>query len=73
MPGYVDIQFEHGVHGPLVIVEKGVVYFLTAAHRKGYPFTTRSGVTGRPLCVASPLRRCQRFGDVILDIQIESI
>ena len=34
MPGYVDIQFEYGVHSPLVIVEKGVVYCPTAAHRR---------------------------------------
>ena len=31
-----DIQIEHGVHRPLVIVENGV--FLTAAHRSRYPF-----------------------------------
>ena len=31
IPGYVDIQFEYGVHSPLVIVEKGVVYIFPTA------------------------------------------
>ena len=54
LPLSFDIQFEHGVHRPLVIVEEGV--FLTAAHRSRYPFHfSRGGVIGRPLCVASPL------------------
>ena len=48
-----DIQFEHGVHCPLVIVEEGV--FLRPLTVVDTPFITRGGVIGRPLCVASPL------------------
>ena len=48
-----DIQFEHRVHRPLVIVEEGV--FLWPLTVVDTPFTTRGGMIGRPLCVASPL------------------
>ena len=48
-----DIQFEHGVHRSLVIVEEGV--FLRPLTVVDTLFISRGGMIGRPLCVASPL------------------
>ena len=65
-----DIQLEHGVRCPLVIVEKGV--FLTAAHRSGYPFHVPRWYDWEASLRCFTVARCQRLG-YVLEIQIASI
>ena len=65
-----DIQLEHGVPCPLVIVEKQVV--LTAAHRSGYPFHVPRWYDWEAPLRCFTVARCQRLG-YVLGIRIASI
>ena len=58
-----DIQFEHGVHRHLIIVEEGV--FLTTAHRSRYPFHFPRWYDWEAPLRCFTVARCQRLGYVI--------
>ena len=66
-----DIQFEHGVHRPLVIVEEGV--FLTAAHRSKYPFHFPRWYDWEAPLRCFTVARCQRLGYVIWESVLHQI